>query len=159
MSTSRADFRNRHTEAMKKKPSDTALLESALATIERVLARADSDLRGTPYFGPTDNVALEALELPRLAEDERFRASAAQSAVNICLGSAAALVDVSKTLMHRPANHAAPELDREWKALIAYTKMASRSAYRAALILSAQKNVLSAQGRATAEETLRYSAH
>ena len=144
---------------MKNKTSDTALLENALATIEQVLARADNELQGTPYFGPTTNATLDELNLPKLAEDSRFRASAAQSAVNICLSSAAALVDVSKTLMHRPASHAAPDLEREWKALIAYTKMASRSAYRAALILAAQKNVLAAQGRGPSEEALRLRVH
>lgn len=144
---------------MNNKPSDSALLENALATIEQVLARADSEMQGVPYFGPTINASLDELSLPKPAEDSRFRASAAQSAMNICLSSAAALVDVSKALMHRPASQAAPELDRDWKALIAYTKMASRSAYRAALILAAQKNVLAAQGRMSAEEQLRFAAY
>jgi hypothetical protein len=133
---------------MKTKPSDSALLENALATIEQVLARADSEMQGAPYGGPTINATLEELEPSVPAEDSRFRASAAQSAVHICLSSAAALVDVSKALMNRPDSAMASDLDRDWKALIAYTKMASRSAYRAALILAAQKNVLAAQGRA-----------
>ena len=141
---------------MKKKPSDAALLENALATIEQVLARADSEMQGTPYFGPTVNTTLEGLEPPGLVGESRFHASAAQSAVSICLSSAAALVDVSKTLMHRPAlSRAAPELDREWKALVAYTKTASRSAYRAALILAAQQNVRAAQVGMPSEDGLR----
>jgi len=144
---------------MKNKPSDSALLENALATIEQVLARADSEMQGDPYGGPTVNATLEELELPRHAEESRSRASAAQSAVNICLSSAAALVDVSKALMNRSDNPMAPDADRDWKALIAYTKMASRSAYRAALILAAQKNVLAAQGRTPPEDPLSYGAY
>lgn len=143
---------------MKKKPSDAALLETALATIEQVLARADSEMQGTPYLGPTVNMTLEGLESPGPMGEGRFHASAAQSALNICLSSAAALVDVSKTLMHRPAlSRAAPELDREWRALVAYTKTASRSAYRAALILAAQQNVRAAQSGAPWDDGLRLS--
>lgn len=132
---------------MNQKSNDIALLESALATIERVLAHADSDLQGTPYRGPTANVPLEALR----AEEQRFRASAAQSAINICLSSAAALVDVSQALMSKPVDRSREELERDWQALITHTKIASRSAYRAALIMAAQNNVLAAQKMAPVE--------
>jgi len=141
---------------MKKKPSDLALLESALATIEQVLARADRDMQGVPYTGPTANMPLDVLNPKRLTEDGRFRASAAQSAINICLGSAAALIDVSQALMNRSVDRSPHTLEREWQALIAHTKIASRSAYRAALIMAAQKNVLAAQGEPQTEDV--YSA-
>ncbi|MGJ7508984.1 hypothetical protein [Variovorax sp. GT1P44] len=134
-------------DEMKQTSIDIALLENALATIERVLAHADSELHGTPYHGPTANVPLEAVR----TEDQRFRASAAQSAINICLSSAAALVDVSQALMSKPVDRAPDELERDWQALITHTKIASRSAYRAALVMAAQKNVLAAQGLAPAE--------
>jgi hypothetical protein len=137
---------------MKKKPSDTALLESALSTIEQVLARADSEMQGVPYFGPTGNASLDDLHPHRPTEEGRFRASPAQAAVHICLSSVAALIDVSQALMNRSADRSPGELEREWKTLIAHTKMASRSAYRAALILAAQKNVLTAQGDWPADE-------
>lgn len=133
---------------MKQTSIDIALLESALATIERVLAHADSELQGTPYRGPTANVPLEALR----TEEQQFRASAAQSAINICLSSAAALVDVSQALMSKPVDRSREELERDWQALITHTKIASRSAYRAALIMAAQKNVLAAQGLAPEAE-------
>jgi hypothetical protein len=138
---------------MKKKPSDHSLLESALSTIEQVLARADSDMQGAPYFGPTTNLPLDALQDSGSAGfDDRFRVSAAQSAINICLGSAAALIDVSQALMNRSVDRSPQTLEREWQTIIAHTKIASRSAYRAALIMAAQKHVLAAQGEVQSEK-------
>jgi len=132
---------------MKKTSTEIALLESALVAIEKVLAHADSELQGEPYLGPTANLPLEALRTAAQTEEQRFRRSAAQTAVNICLSSAAALVDVSQSLLNRRnTDRSDPELEREWQALITHTKIASRSAYRAALIMAAQKNVLQAQG-------------
>jgi hypothetical protein len=126
--------------------TEIALLESALVAIEKVLAHADSELQGTLYLGPTANLPLEALRTASLTDEQRFRASAAQNAVNICLSSAAALVDVSQALLNRRSDRSEPELERDWQALITHTKIASRSAYRAALIMAAQTNVLQAQG-------------
>ncbi|OUL99109.1 hypothetical protein [Variovorax sp. JS1663] len=143
---------------MKKKPSDHTLLESALATIEQVLARADSDMQGAPYLGPTLNLPLDAL--PVAADgDNRFRVSAAQSAINLCLGSAAALIDVSQALMNRSVDRSPQTLEREWQAIVAHTKIASRSAYRAALIMAAQKHVLAAQGEQQSENVYSGLTH
>lgn len=145
---------------MKKKPSDLSLLESALSTIEQVLARADSDMQGAPYFGPTINLPLDALLASGSAGvDDRFRVSAAQSAINICLGSAAALIDVSQALMNRSVDRSPQTLEREWQTLIAHTKIASRSAYRAALIMAAQKHVLAAQGEVQSENVYSSLPH
>lgn len=144
---------------MKKKPSDIALLESALATIEQVLARADSDMQGVPYIGPTANMPLDVLHPGKPSEDGRFRTSAAQSAINICLSSAAALVDVSQALMNRSVDRSPQTLEREWQTLISHTKMASRSAYRAALIMAAQRHVLAAQGEPQTEDVYSGLAH
>ncbi|MDM0030963.1 hypothetical protein QTI33_02270 [Variovorax sp. J22P271] len=131
---------------MKQTSTEIALLESALLAIEKVLAHADSELHGTLYLGPTANLPLEALRTASQTDEQRFRASAAQTAANICLSSAAALVDVSQALLNRRSDRSDPELEREWQALITHTKIASRSAYRAALIMAAQRNVLQAQG-------------
>ncbi|WP_077002507.1 hypothetical protein [Variovorax sp. KK3] len=144
---------------MKKKLSDHALLESALATIEQVLARADNDMQGAPYLGPTLNLPLDALQLAASANDNRFRSSAAQSAINLCLGSAAALIDVSQALMNRSVDRSPETLEREWQAVVAHTKIASRSAYRAALIMAAQKHVLAAQGETQSENVYSGLAH
>ena len=137
---------------MKKNPSDLALLESALSTIERVLARADSDMQGAPYLGPTTNLPLDLVPQPGAAEsDSCFRASAAQSAINLCLGAAAALIDVSQALMNRSIDRSPETLEREWQAMITHTTNASRTVYRAALIMAAQKHVLAAQGEAQSD--------
>jgi hypothetical protein len=144
---------------MKKKPSDHTLLENALATIEQVLARADSEMQGAPYLGTTLNVPLDALQPPASGDDSRFRASAAQSAINLCLGSAAALIDVSQALMNRSVDRSPETLEREWQAIVSHTKIASRSAYRAALILAAQKNVLAAQGEPQSEDVYSGLTH
>ena len=145
---------------MKKKPSDIALLESALSNIEQVLARADSDMQGAPYLGPTTHLPLDALQRSdRAGGDDRFRASAAQSAINICLSSAAALIDVSQALMNRSIDRSPQTLEREWQTIVAHTKIASRSAYRAALIMAAQKHVLEAQGEAQSDNVYGGLAH
>lgn len=131
---------------MKQTSTEIALLENALVAIEKVLAYADSELHDTLYMGPTTNLPLEAIRTASQSDEQRFRASAAQNAANICLSAAAALVDVSQALLNRRTDRSAPELQREWEALITHTKIASRSAYRAALIMAAHKNVLQAQG-------------
>lgn len=137
---------------MKQKSTELELLENALVAIEKVLAHADSDLQGTPYLGPTANMPLEVVSVAEPTDDERARASAAQSAISICLSSAAALVDVSQSLMACESDQTAQEIERDWHALITHTKIASRSAYRAALIMAAQISLLqSRQGAAAAQ--------
>jgi hypothetical protein len=133
---------------MKPKSIDIALLENALTAIEKVMAHADIKSPGEPCAA-TAAESMAALE-------HRFRASAAQSAVNICLSSAAALVDVSKALMGTPDRRSPEELGREWQALIMHTKIAGRCAHRAALVMSELENLPAAQGLepAWAEEAL-----
>jgi len=138
---------------MKSTFTDIVLLENALLVIEKVLAHADSALQGGPYFGMAMDLPLEAIDASPHDEVQRFRASPAQSAVNICLSAAAALVDVSKALMSAPGNRSPEDLEREFQALITHTKIASRSAHRAALILAEQEDALSARGLETATTT------
>ncbi|MBB3175951.1 hypothetical protein FHW64_000334 [Variovorax sp. Sphag1AA] len=135
---------------MKSTPTDTALLENALLAIEKVLAHADSELGGGPEFGLAIDLPIDVIDMASRKEMQRFRTSAAQSAVNICLSAAAALVDVSKTLMSAPGDRSPEDLEREFQALITHTKIASRSAHRAALILAEQEDALSARGIETA---------
>jgi hypothetical protein len=118
---------------MKPTSTDIALLENALISIERVLAHADSRLPGGPYGAEPH-------------EQRGTRTSAAQSALNVCLSSAAALVDVSKALMAAQDGQTAEELSREWQALITHTKIASRSAHRAALVMAEHENLPMARG-------------
>lgn len=130
---------------MKSNSTDSVLLESALLAIERVLAHADSELGDGPSFGMAMS-SLDAVDAASRDEAKRFRASPAQSAVNICLSAAAALVDVSKALMSPPGDRSPEDLEREFQALITHTRIASRSAHRAALILAEQEDALSARG-------------
>ncbi|MBU1358182.1 MAG: hypothetical protein KKC79_20210 [Gammaproteobacteria bacterium] len=131
---------------MKQQTSDTALLQDALTTLELVLARADSDMHGAPYHGPTVAAPLDDTRDAGADDELRFRSSAAQSAISICLSSAAALIDVSQALLNRNVERTPSELEREWKTMITHTKTASRSAYRAALIMTEHRHVLAAQG-------------
>lgn len=117
-------------------PTEAELIEHALAAIEQLLARDQDDLR-VPFYGPTDLAALpaEKQEALQSAEESSYRERPAQSALHFCLLSASALLDVSRSLVNRAANPTPLEREREWKALAAQTKIAGRSAYRAALIL------------------------
>jgi hypothetical protein len=135
-------------DEMKQKSNELALLENALLAIEKVLAGAESAFQGAPYLGPTSNMPLEALRIESSAQEQRLHASSAHAATTICLSSAAALIDVSVALMQRGGEKSTEDLDREWHALITHTKIASRSAYRAALIMSAQMGVPGVLGTA-----------
>jgi len=150
-------------DEMKQTSTEIALLENALVAIEKVLAHADTELQGTLYLGPTANLPLEALRTASLTDEQRFRASAAQNAVNICLSSAAALVDVSQALLNRRSDRSEPELEREWQALITHTKndravgiaypLASRIAGQNAAALGDQNDPYGGMGRNGAQNT------
>lgn len=131
---------------MKSTSIDIALLENALLAIEKVLAHADTELREGPCPGLARNMPLDVCDGACQTEAQRFRSSAAQSAVNISLSAAAALVDVSKALMSAPGDRSPDDLKREWQALVTHTQIASRCAHRAALIMAAQDDALSARG-------------
>ena len=109
-------------------PTDVALLESALLAIEKVLAHADSNSQEAPY-----------------------EADASQAAANVCLSAAAALVDVSRTLINARRQSVSRDSEREWEAMITYTKIASRSAHRAALMMTAQQSAQAAHYAESAE--------
>jgi hypothetical protein len=124
-------------------PADVALLESALTAIERLLADADANTAHNALSEFTEASA-ESFDADRLTDGSRT--SPARSSLHICLNSAAALLDVSRSLIRTPGDEAAPdELEHEWQTLIALTKSVSRSVYRAALIMAAQKNLVTAQ--------------
>lgn len=113
--------------------SDRALLERALIDIEEVLGRVDG--------------GLEAGQVP---------STAAQQALAICLTAAASLVDAGQTLLRTtPEDDSPDELTQEWRVLISHVKTASRSAHQAALVLSAEKNLSSAQSGGVFVETPR----
>ena len=110
--------------------SDRALLERALIAIEEVLGRVDG--------GP---------------DPRRPASTAAQQALTICLTAASNLVDASQTLLRSPEDESSDQLTQEWRALISHVRTASRSAHQAALVLSAEKNLPSAQSGGVYIET------
>ncbi|RYF34581.1 MAG: hypothetical protein EOO26_04045 [Comamonadaceae bacterium] len=121
---------------MNPKPVEEALIERALAAIEQLLVLANRE--PVPFHGPTEMAALpaEAQQALQRAEEQSYRERPAQSALHFCLVSAGALLDVSHTLVNRSAFPSPQEREREWNLLAAHTKVAGRSAYRAALILA-----------------------
>lgn len=122
---------------MNPKPTEAALIDCALAAIEQVLALAHNDT-AVPFHGPAELAALtdEAQEALQFAEDQSYRERPELSALHLCLISATALLDVSQNLMNRHADPTPQERERDWKELAIHTRIAGRSAYRAALILT-----------------------
>jgi hypothetical protein len=94
--------------------SDAALIDNASHAIHELRARIDDDvgrIRST-----------ESLDENR--------------AIHCCLTSAISLLDVSRTLILKPAEPTPLETVRHWDALVRQTKAAGRAAYEAALILA-----------------------
>lgn len=126
---------------MKAKPAELALITSALAAIEQLLARTEDDLPEVPFFSPSmlSELPPDDQVAARLKEEASYRARPRESAIHFCLTSAGALLDVSQTLLNQPESPS-PVQERQWKTLISHTKIAGRAAYRAALILADQKS-------------------
>jgi len=117
------------------------LIHSAIRAIEEAAA-GNRGGQAVPFFGPTDLQSMDTAEREAAArsEDRFYREQPEQAAVHFCLTSATALLDVAHTLLSRSAHHQSPqERERELSALVAHAKMAGRSAYRAALVLTDTK--------------------
>lgn len=115
---------------------EVALIESALGAIERVLAHA-AEQESVPFHGETVLSELPEVERDavRRTELESYRARPEHCAIHLCLRSATALLDASRQLL-RPLAHPSPQQqEQRLNRLVADTKTAGRSAYRAALIL------------------------
>lgn len=94
-------------------PSDAVLIDSAVAAIHDLLSRIEDDTTGRQ-------------------RTERPEARAIQR----CLTSAVALLNVSRTLVLKPVSPTPLETVRHWDALVLQTKTAGRAAYEAALMLA-----------------------
>lgn len=119
-----------------------------LQRIERALTELD-EVQGKlgqrseiPFYGPTLLASMAQLdqELAVRAEQARYEAQPEASALHFCVTSAIALLEVSQVLLNQTANPSPADRERQWKTLIGYTKTAGRSAYRAASILTDQKD-------------------
>lgn len=122
-------------------PVNLQRVENALHELDQILGnlqqRAD-----VPFYGPTMLASMNAIdqELALRAEKARYEAQPEDSALHFCITSAVALLEVSQVLLNRSANPSPQDRERQWKTLVAYTKTAGRSAYRAASILTDQKD-------------------
>lgn len=104
-------------------PSERAALERALLAIESVLARTVS---GTPSGIQQGAPAHEALTAG--------------------LAAAAALVDVSQTLLRTSHDSSPAVLLEEWRTLVAHTQMAGQRVQRMVRLLAGEKHIAAAQG-------------
>ncbi|MGJ7491043.1 hypothetical protein [Variovorax sp. ZT4R33] len=99
---------------MNPKPSDAALIDTAVVAINHLLSRIEDEAAGRR----------------RVERPDETRAT------QRCLTSAVALLGVSRTLMSKPIAPTPMETVRHWDALVQQTKTAGRAAYEAALMLA-----------------------
>lgn len=116
-------------------------VENALRELDQILGQLQPRA-AIPFYGPTLLASMTAVdqELAQRAEQARYQAAPEESALHFCVTSAIALLEVSQVLLNQTADPTPQDRERQWKTLIAYTKTAGRSAYRAASILTDQKN-------------------
>jgi hypothetical protein len=122
-------------------PTDPQHLATALQALDQLLGTL-KQRDEVPFYGPTLLASMNELDqrLAVEAEQARYGAQPEHSAVQFCVTAAIALLEVSQALIHQPQNPTPQERERQWKTLVAYTKTAGRSAYRAASILTDQKD-------------------
>ncbi|VWX63482.1 conserved hypothetical protein [Burkholderiales bacterium 8X] len=117
-------------------------VEKALAELDRLLGSSTPSGDQIPYYGPTllASMAEKDREMALKAEQARYEANREESALHFCLTAAVALLEVSQALLTQSAEPSPQDRLRQWKTLVAYTKTAGRSAYRAASILTDQQD-------------------
>ena len=113
-------------------------LDSALRELDRILGSAATRAEEVPYYGPTQLASMNERDqsLALQAEQARYDKNPEETAIHFCITSAVALIEVSQALLNQSADPTPEERQRQWKTLVAYTKTAGRSAYRAASILT-----------------------
>jgi hypothetical protein len=123
-------------------PEQLSSIERALAELDTVLGAAKSPRREIPYYGPTllASMTEKDQQMALRTEQARYEANPEESAVHFCLTSAIALLEVCQVLLNQSDEPTPQDRERQWKTLVAYTKTAGRSAYRAASILTDQKD-------------------
>lgn len=116
-------------------------LETALQALDQMLGTL-KERAEVPFYGPTLLASMNEMDqhLAVRAEQARYDAQPAESAVHFCVTAAIALLEVSQVLINQGGIPTPQERERQWKTLVAYTKTAGRSAYRAASILTDQKD-------------------
>jgi len=117
---------------------DVELVDRALQTVEQAMAHCVLHFEPAPPPTVMASLPEPTREMLQAREREAARERPEETAAHFCLHAAGALLDVARTLLSRPADHAPTpsERQREWDALVAHTKLAGRGAYRAALVLT-----------------------
>ncbi|WP_076997584.1 hypothetical protein [Variovorax sp. KK3] len=117
-------------------------IEKALAELDEALGAGSIDRRAVPFYGPTLLASMNEKDqsMALHAEQARYHEDPEQSAVHFCLTAAISLLEVSQALINQRSPMSPQDRERQWKTLMAYTKTAGRSAYRAASILADQKD-------------------
>ena len=120
------------------KSEKLAGVERALHELDQLLGACTSGRDEIPYYGPTLLASMSAMDqaMAVRAEQARYEANREESALHFCLTAAVALLEVTQALLTQQAHPTPQERERQWKTLVAYTKTAGRSAYRAASILT-----------------------
>lgn len=128
--------------AMTSQKDRLAGIERALAELDHVLGAATTDRSEVPFYGPTMLMSMNEKDqvMALQSEQARYEANPEDTAVHFCLTSAIALLEVSQVLLNHRSALSPEDRERQWKTLVAYTKTAGRSAYRAASILTDQKD-------------------
>lgn len=126
---------------MLQESTDLRRLESALKELDQIQGQLRERSK-IPFYGPTLLASMnqQDQDLAVMAEQARYQAEPEESALHFCVAGAIALLEVSQVLLNRSAEPSPQDRERQWKTLIAYTKTAGRSAYRAASILTDQKD-------------------
>ena len=117
-------------------------IERALAELDQALGSGKADRQAVPFYGPTLLASMNEKDqaMALHAEQAKYQQDPEESAVHFCLTAAISLLEVSQVLLKQGAAMTPQERERQWKTLVAYTKTAGRSAYRAASILADQKD-------------------
>ncbi|MET0540568.1 MAG: hypothetical protein ABWZ88_02340 [Variovorax sp.] len=126
---------------MPEKNPNVERVERALGELDLILGNLN-ERSVVPFYGPTLLASMQAADQEQAlrAEQARYEENPETSALHFCVASAIALLEVSQVLLNPAADPTPQDRERQWKTLIAYAKTAGRSAYRAASILTDQKN-------------------
>ena len=118
--------------------SSLTLLEKAVSAIEQAADHILNSEPDVPFTASTDLLALSPNEEERIRtkEEESYRTPPTLSAIHFCLTSSMAMLAICQSLIEQPPTLSPRERERRWKQLPSDAKMAGRTAYRAALILS-----------------------
>jgi hypothetical protein len=117
--------------------SSLELLEKAVNAIEQASQDILDSEPDVPFTASTDLLSLSPNEVERIrGKEEASYRTRPKSAIHFCLTSSMAMLAICQSLIEQPPTQSPRERERWWKKLASDAKMAGRTAYRAALVLS-----------------------